>query len=58
MTKSTLLGVKTSLSMVEGKDDEAVMYVNSKTGFGSFRADKSVDHLRYMGDTDMEEGHR
>jgi len=44
--------------MVEGKDDEAVTYVNSKTGFGSLRIVKGVDRLIYISDTDMEEGYR
>jgi len=44
--------------MVESKDDEAVMYVNSETGFGSLRIVKGVDCLIYISDTDMEEGHR
>jgi len=40
-----------------GKDDEAVAYVNSKTGFGSVRIVKSVDRLIYIIDsTDMDEG--
>jgi len=44
--------------MVEGKDDEAVRYVNSETGFGSLRIVKSVECLIYISDTNMEEGHR
>jgi len=44
--------------MVEGKDDKAVMYVNSETGFGSLRIVKGVDRLIYFSDTDMEERHR
>jgi len=44
--------------MVEGKDDEEVTYVNSKTGFDSRRIVKGVDHLIYISDTNMEEGHR
>jgi hypothetical protein len=44
--------------MVEGKDDEAVMNVNSKAGYRSLRIVKSVDHLIYISDADMEEGHR
>jgi len=44
--------------MVEGKNDNAVMYVNSETGFGSLRIVKSEDHLIYISDTNMEEGHR
>jgi len=34
--------------MVEGKDDEAVMNVNSKTGFDSLRIIKDVDRLLYQ----------
>jgi len=52
------LGVKTRQSMVEGKDDEAVTYVNSETGFGNLRIVKRVYRLIYINDTDMEEGHR
>jgi len=44
--------------MVEGKDDEAVTYENSETGFGSLRIVKDVDRLIYISDTNMEEGHR
>ena len=43
--------------MVEGKDDKAVMYVNSETGLGSVRIVKGVDRLMYISDTDLEEGH-
>jgi len=43
--------------MVEGKDDEAVMYVNSETGFDSLTIVKGVDRLIYISNTDMEEGH-
>ena len=43
--------------MVEDKDDMAVTYVNSKTDFGSLRIFKGVDHLIFISDTDMEEGH-
>jgi len=32
------------------------MYENSEIGFGSLRIVKSVDHLIYISDTDMEEG--
>ena len=44
--------------MVEGKNDKAVMYVNSETGFGSLRIVKGVDRLIYITNTDMEEGYR
>jgi len=44
--------------MVEAKDEEAVTYVNSETGFGSFTIVKGVDRVRYINDTDMEEGHQ
>jgi len=44
--------------MVESKDDKAVTYVHSKTGFGSLRIVKGVDRLIYISDTDMEEGHQ
>jgi len=43
--------------MLEGKDDDAVMYVNSETGFSNLRIVKGVDCLIYMSDTNMEEGH-
>jgi len=33
--------------MVEGEDDEAVMYVNSEEGFRSLRIVNHVDHLIY-----------
>jgi len=44
--------------MVEGKDDKAVTYVNTETGFGSLRIVKGVDRLIYISNTNMEEGHR
>jgi len=44
--------------MVEAKDDEAVMYVNSEAGFRSLRIANGVDRLIYISNTDMEEGHR
>jgi len=44
--------------MVEGKDDTAVMYVNSETGSASLRIVKGVDRQIYNSNTDMEEGHR
>ena len=44
--------------MVEGKDDEAVTYVNSETGSDSLRIVKGVNRLKYISNTDMEEGHR
>jgi len=44
--------------MVEAKDEQAVTYVNSETGFGSFTIVKGVDRVRYINDTDMEEGHQ
>jgi len=44
--------------MVEEKDDKAVMYVNSETGFGSLRIVKGLEHLMYISDSDMVEGHR
>jgi len=44
--------------MVEGKYDEAVMYVNFERGFRSVRIVKGVDCLKYISDTNMEEGHR
>jgi len=43
-----LPGVRTQLSMVEAKDDEAVMYVNSNVGFGSLKIVKGVDRLIYI----------
>jgi hypothetical protein len=51
------MGVRTQPAMVEGKDDNAGMNVNSKAGFASLRIDKGVDSLIYISDTDMEEGH-
>jgi len=44
--------------MLEGKDEKAVTYVNSETGFGSLRIVKGVDRLIYISNTDMEEGHQ
>jgi len=44
--------------MVEGKDDEAVTYVNSETDFGSLRIVQGVDRLTYISDTDMEKRHQ
>jgi hypothetical protein len=52
------MGARTRPSMVDGKDDKAVMYANSETGFGSFRIVKGVDCLIYISDTNMEEGYR
>jgi len=43
--------------MVEVKDEQAVTYVDSETGFGCLRIVKEVDRLIYISDTDMEEGH-
>jgi len=37
---------------------KAVTYENSEIDFGSLRIVKGVDHLIYISDTDMEEGHR
>jgi hypothetical protein len=34
--------------MVEGKDDKAVRYVNSETGFGTGRIVKGVDCRMYV----------
>jgi len=53
-----LMGVRTRPSIVEGKDDKAVTYVNSETGFDSLRIVKGADHLIHISDTDMEEGHQ
>jgi len=44
--------------MVEGKDDKAVVYVYSETGFGSLRIVQGVDRLIYISNTDREEGNR
>jgi hypothetical protein len=44
--------------MVEGKDDKAITYVNSETGFGNLWNVKGVDCLMYISDTDMEGGYR
>jgi len=52
------MGVRTRPSMVEGKDDEAVTYVNSEAGFGSLRIVKGVYRVIYISDTDMEKGDR
>jgi hypothetical protein len=52
------MGVRTRPSMVGGKDDKAVMYEISETGFGCLRIDKAVDRLIYIRNTDMEEGHQ
>jgi hypothetical protein len=43
-------------TMAESKDDKTVMYLNSKTGFGSLRTVNGVDSLIYISDTDMEKG--
>jgi len=51
------MGVRTRPSKVSGKDDKAVTYENSETGFGTLRIVKGVDGLIYISDTDMEEGH-
>jgi len=58
MTLSILMGVETQLSIVQGKDNEAVMYGNSETGSHSLMMVKSVDCLTYVCDTYMEEGPR
>jgi hypothetical protein len=52
------MGVGTRPSMVEGKDDVAVTYVNSKTGSDSLRIVKGVDRLIYISNTEVEEGHQ
>jgi hypothetical protein len=52
------MGVRTRPSIVDGKDDKAVMFVNSETGFGSLRIVKGVDRLIYISDTYMKEGYR
>jgi len=39
--------------MVEGKDDEAVMYVNSEIAYGSLRSVQGVDRLIYISNADM-----
>jgi len=44
--------------MVEAKDEDAVTYVNSKTGFGSLQIVKGVDCVIYLNDSEMEEGHQ
>ena len=43
--------------MVDGKDDKAVMYVNSETGFGSHSILQGVDLSINMRDTNMRQGH-
>jgi hypothetical protein len=43
--------------MVKVNDDDAVRYVNYKTGFHSLRIGKGVDPVISICDTDMEEGH-
>jgi len=53
-----LMEVRTRPSRVEGKDDEAVTYVNPGIGFGSVRSVKGLDRLIYISDDDMEKGHR
>jgi hypothetical protein len=44
--------------MVQGKDDEAVTYQNSKTGLASLRIVKGVHRLIHISDNNMEEGHQ
>ena len=44
--------------MVEAMITKAVANEHSETGFGSLRIVIGVDHLIYITDTDMEEGHR
>jgi len=44
--------------VLEEKDDEAVTYVNSETGFGSLRIVNGADRLINISDTNMEEGHQ
>lgn len=39
------------------KNDEAVMYVNCETSFGSLRIVKGVNHLIYSSNTNTEKGH-
>jgi len=58
MTELILMGVRTQPSMVEGKDDKAVAYVNSGTGFRSLRIVQGVHRLIYISNTDREEGNR
>jgi len=52
------MGVRTQPSMVEGKNDVVVIYVNSETGCDSLRIVQSVDRLIYISDTDMQKGYR
>jgi hypothetical protein len=51
------MGVGTRPSMAEGKDYEAVTYVNSETDSYSLRIVNGVQPLIFISDTDMEEGH-
>jgi len=44
--------------MIEAKDEVAITYVNSETGFGSLSIVKGADYLINISDTDMEEGHQ
>jgi hypothetical protein len=44
--------------MVEGKDDEGYTYVNSATGFGNVTILIGLDHLTYISDSDIDEGHQ
>jgi hypothetical protein len=44
--------------MVEGKDDEAYTYVNCETGFGNLTILIGLDHLIYISDSDIDEGHQ
>jgi hypothetical protein len=43
--------------MVKGKDDKAVMYVNSETELGSTRIVKGVYRLMYIRVTIRDDGH-
>jgi len=52
------MGVRSRPPIVEFKDDKGITYINTETGFDSLRIVKGVDHLIYISDTDMENGHR
>lgn len=57
MTYIILLGVRTRLSLVDVKDEEAVMYVITETDFLSFSIIHGVDRPIYISDTEMEKKH-
>jgi hypothetical protein len=52
------MGLELDHRWLKARMTTAVTYENSEIGFGSLRTVKAVDHVIYISDTDMVEGHR